>query len=121
MKIGLIIKSIRTKRDITLEQMAFDVNVATSTLSRIEMGKRSPSIELLERIAVHLAVPISDIFRAAEGHPITLDSDTRHSPLLKYTEESMLLMTEIQDVPARNTRLITELAKVINKELGGSR
>ncbi len=122
MKIGLIIKLIRTKREITLEQMAFDINVATSTLSRVEMGKRSPSIELLERIAVHLAVPISDIFRAAEGHPITLDGgDTKKPPLLEYTEESIQLMTEIQGASARSTRLITELAKVINKDLGGNR
>lgn len=122
MKIGHIIKSIRNKRERTLEQMAFDINVATSTLSRIELGKRSPSIELLERIAVHLVVPISDIFRAAEGHPITLvDSDTKKLPLIEFTEESIQLMTEIQGASAKNTRLITELAKVINKELGGSR
>lgn len=102
--------------------MAFDINVATSTLSRIEMGKRSPSIDLLERIAVHLAIPVSDIFRAAEGHPITLDdSQPKASSLLEYTEESIQLMTEIQGVPARNTRLIIELAKVINKELGSTR
>lgn len=102
--------------------MALDLEVATSTLSRIELCKRAPSIEMLERIAIYLDVAVSEIFRAAEGHPISLHRGKgRKANLFEYTKESLHLMAEIQGTPPENTRLITELAKVINKELGGTR
>lgn len=120
MKIGIIIQSLRDDRGITLEKMALDLDVAISTLSRIENDKRTPSFDLLERISRYLGIPISEIFRAAEGHPISMEKRAKLSPVLEYTSESLLLMKKIQGVPPRNVRLLAEIADVINKELGST-
>ncbi len=120
MKIGPIIKTVRIQRDLTQEQMAFDLGVAISTLSRIESGHRYPSFELLDKISAYLRVPVSEIFRAAEGHPLVLqdDANTPATQVLEYTEETLQLVTEVQGFSSRNMRLLIEFARVMNREFG---
>lgn len=120
MKIGSILKTIRIQRGLTQEQMALDLEVAPSTLYRIESGDRYPSFELLDKISAYLRVPVSEIFRAAEGHPLVLpnDDNTPTTQVLEYTEETLQLITEVQGFSARNMRLLIEFARVINKEFG---
>lgn len=67
MKIGHIIKALRLEKGLRLEAMAIDLETATSTLSRIESGQRTPSLEILEKIADRLGVKVSDVFKAAEA------------------------------------------------------
>lgn len=100
--------------------MALDLDVAPSTLYRIESGDRYPSFELLDKISAYLRVPVSEIFRAAEGHPLVLQDDTNTptKQILEYSEETLRLVTEVQGFSARNMRLLIEFARVINKEFG---
>ena len=119
MKIGPILKTVRIARNLKPEQLAFDLDVAASTLYRIESGQRTPSLELLEKIAEHLNLPISEIFRAVEGHPLMLDNQNGQVAIaLDYTAETIQLVTEVQGFSARNMRLLIEFARLINKELG---
>ena len=99
--------------------MAFDLDVAISTLSRIETGHRYPSFDLLDKIAAYLGVSVSDIFRAAEGHPLVLsDANNQPATMLEYTAETLQLVTEIQGFSSRNMRLLIEFAKTMNREFG---
>lgn len=119
MKIGSIIKTVRVQRDLTQEQMAFDLGVAISTLSRIESGHRYPSFELLDKISAYLRIPVSEIFRAAEGHPLVLhDENKPATQVLEYTEETLQLVTEVQGFSSRNMRLLIEFARTMNREFG---
>lgn len=119
MKIGPILKTIRVQRGFTQEQMALDLDVAPSTLYRIESGDRYPSFELLDKVSAYLRVPVSEIFRAAEGHPLVLQDDSNApAQVLEYTEETLQLLTEVQGFSARNMRLLIEFARVMNKQFG---
>ena len=49
--IGAQIARIRKDREITQEQLAESVNVATETISRLERGVSIPSLKTLEKIS----------------------------------------------------------------------
>lgn len=66
MDIGRVIKGLRVEQGLKLEPLANDLDLATSTLSRIESGRHKPSVDNLVRIADALGVRVSDIFREAE-------------------------------------------------------
>ena len=108
------------QRGFTQEQMALDLDVAPSTLYRIESGDRYPSFELLDKISAYLQIPVSEIFRAAEGHSLVLqdDANSQATVVLEYTAETLQLVTEVQGFSARNMRLLIEFARVMNREFG---
>lgn len=76
MKIGLVIKALRSERGLSQEALALEVETATSNLSRIEKGTRTPSLDLTYRLANSLGVAVSEIFRAAESGELP-DLDVR--------------------------------------------
>lgn len=80
MKIGLVIKGLRIEQGLKLESLANDLNLATSTLSRIESGTRNPSLEVLQALAEALGVKVSDIFYEAERATAMASSMTREVP-----------------------------------------
>lgn len=80
MKIGLVIKGLRMEQGLKLETLANDLELATSTLSRIESGRRNPSLEVLEALAEALGVKVSDIFYEAERATAIASSMTREIP-----------------------------------------
>ena len=80
MKIGLVIKGLRIEQGLKLEALANDLELATSTLSRIESGRRNPSLDVLEALAEALGVKVSDIFYEAERATAIASSMTREIP-----------------------------------------
>ena len=80
MKIGLVIKGLRIEQGLKLETLANDLELATSTLSRIESGRRNPSLEVLDALAEALGVKVSDIFYEAERATAIASSMTREIP-----------------------------------------
>lgn len=62
--LGRYIRELRDQADISLREFAGKIEVSAAHLSDIELGRRFPSPELLERIARKLGVPISEL----EGH-----------------------------------------------------
>jgi len=61
-KVGLQIRALRLAADLSAGALASTAGVSRSMLSRIESGLVSPSIEVLDRIAVGLDVPLSRFF-----------------------------------------------------------
>lgn len=57
MSLGSTIKQIRTAKKIPQIQLARNLNIGNNYLSRIELGKDIPSIQLVEQIAIHLNIP----------------------------------------------------------------
>ena len=67
MKIGQVIRKIRTEQNTTLEEIALAAETNASNLSRIERGRQGYSPETLERIAAALGVTVSELHRRMEA------------------------------------------------------
>jgi len=63
--LGSRIKELRKTNNLTQEQLAEKVDLATRYISLIEVGRSSPSLETMESIANALGVEIKDLFEFA--------------------------------------------------------
>jgi len=62
MNIGLAIKNLRRSRGIKQGEMAKSIGMNDAYLSLIEGGKRTPTIDMLRRIADCFDIPLSILF-----------------------------------------------------------
>ena len=62
MLLGMRIKEIRKAKQLSQEQLSDKVGISPKYLSRIEMGKGNPSLDMLERMSVILDVQLKDFF-----------------------------------------------------------
>ncbi len=68
-KFGLRVRSLRTARSLTQEQLAERAGISVDFLSLIERGKNAPSFENLDELADALEVSAAELF-SFEGGPI---------------------------------------------------
>jgi transcriptional regulator with XRE-family HTH domain len=68
--VGPRLRGLRTHRNITLTDLAAATGISISTLSRLEAGKRRPTLELLLPLSRELHVPIDELIGAPQtGDP----------------------------------------------------
>lgn len=60
--VGLNLRRIRVEREISQERLAFDSSVDRSYLGGLERGEENPTVDILDRLAATLAVPIGALF-----------------------------------------------------------
>lgn len=60
--VGWNLRRIRVARNISQERLAFDSSVDRSYLGGVERGEENPTIDVLERLAATLAVPLKELF-----------------------------------------------------------
>jgi DNA-binding XRE family transcriptional regulator len=58
---GRRLQRLRQDRKLTQEALASRAGVARNTITRIEMGIRRPSVDLLERLAKALRLSVNDL------------------------------------------------------------
>lgn len=77
------LRDLRRARGLTLEQVAAATHINTSTLSRIEAGKRRLSLDLLPSLAAALGVTTDDLLgaRAAAEDPRVRREPIQHEGL----------------------------------------
>lgn len=63
MSITNSLKDIRAMQHLAQEDLAVAIGSCSRTISRIECGKRNPSLETAIRISHYLEVPVEEIFR----------------------------------------------------------
>src|SRR3954469_25462592 len=64
------LRKVREQRGVTLTEVAERTGISKSTLSRLENGRRKPSLELLLPLAQTYRVPLDDLVGAPEvGDP----------------------------------------------------
>ena len=68
-QLGMRIKYLRNQRKWSQEDLAFEANVNKNYISDLENGRRNPSLDILERIAVAFDISLSDLFRGVETIP----------------------------------------------------
>ncbi|MBX3564331.1 MAG: helix-turn-helix transcriptional regulator [Sphingomonas sp.] len=66
--VGLNLRRLRVERDISQERLAFDSGVDRSYLGGMERGEENPTVDILDRLAATLAVPVGDLFAAGDGN-----------------------------------------------------
>lgn len=60
--LGAAIKAARSENKITQEQLAEMIGIVPSHVKQIEAGTRSPSVEVLYKLAHKLNISVDDIF-----------------------------------------------------------
>lgn len=60
--VGLNIRRLRVERGISQERLAFDSGVDRSYLGGLERGEHNPTVDVLDRLATTLAVPLNALF-----------------------------------------------------------
>jgi len=61
-KLGKRIRELRKKQDSTSEKFAQENGISVGYFCDIENGKRLPTLEMLEKIAKALGVPLRELF-----------------------------------------------------------
>lgn len=62
--IALNVRRIRVTKGISQERLAADAGVDRSYLGGVERGEENPTVDVLDRIAATLTVPLADLFDA---------------------------------------------------------
>lgn len=60
--IGTNVRKLRVQRGYTQERLAIRVSLSSDYLSRLELGKENPTVEVLHRLSSALGVGISTLF-----------------------------------------------------------
>lgn len=68
-QVGARLRDARRDRSLTLEELASRSGMSTSTLSRLESGKRQASLELLLPLTRHLGIRIDDLVQPETPDP----------------------------------------------------
>lgn len=114
MDIGRIIKGLRVEQGLKLEALANDIDLATSTLSRVERGLLNPSLPSLERIAMALGVRVSDIFREAEQADPAWASRLRENHD-SYDSQSLQMRKLFHALDDDGRRVVLDLLKSMSR------
>jgi transcriptional regulator with XRE-family HTH domain len=59
--VGRNVRRIRVAKGIAQERLAIDAGVDRSYLGGVERGEENPTIDILDRIAATLAVPLAEL------------------------------------------------------------
>jgi transcriptional regulator with XRE-family HTH domain len=70
--VGRNIRRIRVSQAMPQERLAYDAGVDRSYLGGMERGEENPTVDVLERIAVTLAVPLRELFADVNTDDATL-------------------------------------------------
>lgn len=72
--VGRNIRRIRVAQRVSQERLAYDSGVDRSYLGGMERGEKNPTVDVLERVAVTLAVPLQAFFAEVptSGEPPSL-------------------------------------------------
>lgn len=68
-QLGAAIRSVREKRELSIEALASEADLHTVSVSRIEVGKQNPTWIALTNLAGALEVEIIDLVTLATEQP----------------------------------------------------
>lgn len=77
--LGARIRSVRSRRGLTVVELAAKAQVSKSLISQIERGLAAPSIETLRKVAMALEVPMFSLFLDGMGGEMVVRADQRQT------------------------------------------
>lgn len=69
------LRRIRVRQGVSQERLAYDAGVDRSYVGGLERQEENPTVDLLDRLAKTLKVPVSELFRVprlGEARPVPL-------------------------------------------------
>ena len=115
MHIGQVIYGLRAERNLKQEALALEVNTATSNLSRIEQGKSSPSIALLERLASALNTSVTAIYAEAEGISLAPTTGEQAPDSADFARDAVQLRQGFRELSPDNKHLVLEFVRLLGR------
>ena len=100
-EVGQRLRALRLERGLTLDQLSEQTGISPSTISRLETGKRNPTLELLLPISRTYRVPLDDLV----GVPETEDPRVRLQPRTINGREAWPLTRHSDGVQAWKIKL----------------
>lgn len=79
-RVGTRLRELRRRRDVTLAELSEATGISVSTLSRLESGRRKPTLELLLPLARAHRVPLDELVDA----PPTGDPRVHARPIVRH-------------------------------------
>jgi transcriptional regulator with XRE-family HTH domain len=64
--VGRNVRRVRVAKGISQERLAFDAGVDRSYLGGMERGEANPTVDVLDRLALTLGVPLAALFEEFE-------------------------------------------------------
>lgn len=95
MLLGARIKELRKRSGLSQDQLAEKVGIEAKYLSRIEVGKRQPSIETLEHIADALQVEMKELFDFAHHDSEAISVQGIEAAISGATQDELRLIFKL--------------------------
>jgi len=105
--IGEQVAKIRREREITQEQLAELVGVATETISRLERGVSIPSLKTLTKISQALHISLRDLF----------DLEYPQKSVSAIEKESMKLLAYLKTKKPDDIKMCYRILKVLFEQI----
>ncbi|WP_428845853.1 helix-turn-helix domain-containing protein [Guptibacillus hwajinpoensis] len=83
-QVGMTLRAIRKKREISLQELATLTDVSKLTLGKIERGEANPSLTVIWKIANGLSIPISSLL--AEKEEVVISRKNEGNKVLSSNE-----------------------------------
>ncbi|GFO58754.1 hypothetical protein GMST_10790 [Geomonas silvestris] len=93
--LGARIKELRRRVGMSQDQLAERVGIEGKYISRIEVGRRSPSLETLEKIADSLDVEMKELFDFSHHSPEVASPRGIERALEGATKEELTLIFKL--------------------------
>ena len=93
-RLGQRIKRFRKNKNITQEELAFELNTSSSYVSNIECGKKKPSLSKLVKISEVLGVTINDLIYSAPDNSLLLNNKELSELISLCTPEKQQLLID---------------------------
>jgi transcriptional regulator with XRE-family HTH domain len=68
--VGLNVRRLRVERNMSQERLAYDSSVDRSYLGGMERGESNPTVDVLDRLAETLGVPLAELFAEVENDAV---------------------------------------------------
>jgi len=114
MNIGRVIYAVRKEKSLKLEEVALDAGTDAGYLSRIEAGRRTPSLPMLERIAGAMGVQVSQLMFMAESNSEgNLSGNRIATSDVDLSDEAVHLRQHYSGLNHANRLLTLEIVKTL--------
>ena len=68
-QLGMRIRFLRQQLRWSQEDLALNANINKKYISDLENGRRNPSLDILERIAIAFDISLAELFKGVESIP----------------------------------------------------
>jgi transcriptional regulator with XRE-family HTH domain len=109
MELGDIVRKLRLQRNMTIRDLADKTNLSYAYISQIENGKRTPTVETLNKLADALGVTVQYLIGAPKAEEIVRE-DRLFLDMIKSTPAMKAIWDQIKDLSEDRQ---AEVARVI--------